>query len=65
MTIEQRLIVAGLAENDFAAKGMMKKRNLEATLPPFEWARIYRGHRDTGKTSDEAAALANKGETPK
>lgn len=62
--IEQQLVTAGLADNEFNAKALLKKRSPNATLPPFEWARVYRGHRDKGVDSEIAAALANEGKQP-
>jgi hypothetical protein len=63
-TIEQQIVMAHLAENEFAAKNLLKKRNPAALLEPLVWARCYRGHRDNGVDSDTAAALANEGKAP-
>lgn len=69
---KQVLIDEHLAENDFAAKGMLGLSNLREDATEAEivaWGRLYRGHRNeldehTGKakhTAQQAADFANNG----
>jgi len=66
-TIPQLIVDAGYADTVQSAAGMAnkmpqdKRSNSDAAL---EWSKLYRGWRDMGKTSDEAAELATNGETP-
>lgn len=62
----QVVIDAKLAMNVFEAKGMLYKCRVGWDTPEkaIAWARIYRAKRDEGKSSDEAAAIANGAPDP-
>ena len=58
----EAIVKLGLAENDFAATNAIKKSNFTGKVSIDEavsWMTSYRGARDEGMTSDDAAELAN------
>ena len=58
----EAIVKLGLAENDFAATNAIKKSNFTGKVSideAVEWMTSYRGARDEGMTSDDAAELAN------
>jgi hypothetical protein len=57
----EQVVAAGLSENVHAARKTLQKCTVE---PSMEWFRLYRGWRDLGGTSDQAAKKANAGQTP-
>ena len=67
--IVQALVDAQLSENTIAAATLLndyipadvKKEGDDAIIA---WAKLYRAHRDTDKTPQEAAALATSGDKP-
>ena len=64
--IKQAIVDKGLAENAFAAAGMLDHSNLPldvTTLIAIAWANNYRSAREDGKTTPEAAELANSAYT--
>jgi len=61
------VVMAGYSENQFAAVNAFKKMGLPTDITQEDAVtvmRLYRGHRDAGKNSDEAAELASKGVKP-
>lgn len=62
------MIDEGICENEFAATGLLNKYVPEEvklsrdTL--VKWGKLYRGWRDAGAKTDEAATKASNGETP-
>lgn len=67
VNIYDAVVVAGLSENEFAAKNALAKAKPEPTTgdEAVAWMRAYRGWRDIGADSKKAAEYANKGEMPK
>lgn len=66
--IYQAIVEASLSENIHAAKEALTrhcKTGYETTEKAIAWMKLYRGWRDSDKTVDQAAELANKGEAPK
>ena len=61
------IVAAGLAENEFSAKGALAKAKPAQTTHEgaVAWMKMYRGWRDIGADSNKAAEYANKGEMPK
>lgn len=59
----QAVVDAELAENVHSAKNALNKckTGYDTDEKAIAWMRLYRGNRDAGKNSDEAAELANKG----
>jgi len=66
VTLLAEIVGQNIAENVHEAKNMMNKCNWEtSTLEKFlTWAAVYRGWRDSGLDSDEAAKKTNAGERP-
>ena len=65
-TTKQAIVDKGYAENLFAAAGMLDHSNLPGDVSDgiaVAWARNYRGAREDGKTTPEAAELANSAYT--
>jgi len=65
--IYHAIVEAGYSDNAHAAKALMQnycKTGYDTTQKAVDWARLYRGWKDSGKTTVEAADLANAGQTP-
>lgn len=64
--IYQAVIEAGKAQAVYDARGALGKCSTGWTTPELaiQWMTLYRGWRDTGLKSDDAAAKANAGEKP-
>jgi len=62
------IVEAGYSDNAHAAKALMQnycKTGYDTTQKAVDWARLYRGWKDMGLNTVEAADKANAGETPK
>jgi len=62
------IVEAGYSDNAHAAKALMQnycKTGYDTTQKAVDWARLYRGWKDMGLTTVEAADKANAGEMPK
>jgi len=62
------IVEAGYSDNAHAAKALMQnycKTGYDTTQKAVDWARLYRGWKDIGLNTVEAADKANAGETPK
>ena len=59
--ITAAIVQAGLADNEFAATNALKKATwpVDTVDKAAEWMNLYRGGRDAGQSSDEAALTAN------
>lgn len=60
------LVENKLAQNEFAARAMIGLMQPPSADPDrvLAWARVYRGHRDSGKNTTHAADLTNQGVAP-
>lgn len=65
--VHQAIVDAKLSVNTFAAEAALSycAVDCDTTENAIAWMRLYRGWKDSGKTTQEAADLANAGETPK
>jgi len=62
------IVEAGYSDNAHAAKALMQnycKTGYDTTQKAVDWARLYRGWKDMGLNTVEAADKANAGEMPK
>jgi len=62
------IVEAGYSDNAHAAKALMQnycKTGYDTTRKAVDWARLYRGWKDMGLNTVEAADKANAGEMPK
>jgi len=62
------IVEAGYSDNAHAAKALMQnycKTGYDTTQKAVDWARLYRGWKDMGLNTVEAADKANAGQTPK
>jgi hypothetical protein len=66
--VYQAVVDAKLSENIHAAKGALQNyctTGYDTDEKAIAWMHLYRGWKDTEKTTPEAAELANAGEVPK
>lgn len=62
------IVEAGYSDNTHAAKALMQnycKTGYDTVQKAVDWARLYRGWKDSGLNTVEAADLANAGKAPK
>jgi hypothetical protein len=66
LDVYQAVVDAKLSENTFGAKNALNKckTGYDTNEKAIAWMRIYRGHRDSGLASNDAAAFANGGNMP-